>query len=105
MKINFEYAGPPSSHFNLLLQATLKDLNNYPKGSLMLHEDMIYLLSLISREFVDVLRGYGFGDYDHLTLRLAQEPYDVVLACEDLEHFRRKKLDLHSLLASLPNFT
>ena len=104
VKLNFDYAGaPPASHFSLGVQATLKDLNNYPQGSIMLHEDMLYLLNIVSREFVDVLRGYHFGEYEHLTLRVAQEPYDIVLAREDLELFRRKKLDMHTLLASLPN--
>ncbi len=102
IKLNFDYhpeAGNPG--FSLDLETTLRDFNNYSRDSLIFHEDMLYLLNLASREFVDVLRSYQFGDYGYLRLNLAQDPAPRVFGREDLELFRRKKIDFQSLL-SLP---
>lgn len=86
-------------YFSLELDAVLKDLNNYSRQSLVSHEDMVYLLKLAYQEFVDVLRSYQFEDYDHVQLNLAQEQNPLILGRENLELFRRKKLDIQSLLA------
>lgn len=102
VKINFEYQEePPPPHFSLNLEASLKDFNHYSRESLVYHEDMLYLLNLVSREFVEVLRSYQFGDYDYLSLNVVQEPSAWVFDRESLELFRRKKIDLQGLL-SLP---
>ena len=99
-KLNFDYSEePPPPHFALNIEATLKDFNHYSRQSLVFHEDMLYLLNLASREFVDVLRSYQFGDYHYLSLNLPQEPSHWILGREDLELFRRKKVDLQGLLA------
>ncbi len=102
VKLSFDYQEiPVPSHFSLNLEASLKDLNHYDRKSLVFHEDMIYLLSLASREFVELVRSYQFGDYDYLSLNVAQEPNQWFLGRDNLELFRRKKVDLQSLL-SLP---
>lgn len=86
-------------YFSLELDAVLKDLNNYSRQSLVQHEDMIYLLNLAYQEFVDVLRSYQFEDYDHVQLNLTREQNPLILGRENLELFRRKKLDIQGLLA------
>lgn len=102
IKISFEYhEEKEGSYFSLNLEAALRDFNHYTRHSLIFHEDMLYLLNLASREFVDVLRSYKFGDYQYLRLNVAQDPNDWVLGRDDLELFRRKKIDLQGLL-SLP---
>jgi hypothetical protein len=103
-KLDFEYHEAPKPFFSLSIQSSLKDFNNYTQGSLVFHEDMLYLLTLASREFVDVARSYQFGDFDYLKLDIAQEPNEWFLGREDLELFRRKKIDLQGLL-TLPKFS
>lgn len=99
-KLDFVYhQDSEKPYFSLEIEAVLKDLNNYSRQSLMMHEDMVYLLSLASREFVDVVSSYQFGDYDHVKLSLAQEPNPLILGRENLELFRRKKIDIQSLLS------
>ncbi len=99
VKLTFEYHEEKNSYFSLMLDANLRDFNHYNRKSLVFHEDMLYLLDLVSREFVDVLRSYQFGDYDYLKLNLTQEPNPWLLNRNDLELFRRKKIDLQGLLA------
>lgn len=67
-------------------------------GVSLLNEDLIYVLTLASREFVDVLRSYRFSEYDYLQLTLASDPIARVLEREDLELLRRNKVDLQGLL-------
>jgi len=88
--------------FSLNIEAALKDFNNYKRSSIVYHDDMLYLLQTASKEFVDVLRSYRFGEFDYLSLELSQEPAPVLLWREDLELFRRGKTEFQGLL-SLPN--
>lgn len=81
---------------------SLNDFNNYSRTSLLTHEDMLYLLSVISREFVDLLRSYQFGDFDHLSLSIAQESYEHVISRDTLELFRQKKIDFQGVLSANP---
>ncbi len=101
VKLSFKYHEEAEvPYFSLDLdEALLRDFNHYRRGSVMLHEDMLYLLSLASREFVDVLRAYRFGNFNHLMLNIAQEPNSWTLGREELELFRRKKIDLQGLLS------
>jgi len=100
VQLVFEYhentEEPP--HFSLNVEAALQDTEAYGYDSLVFHEDMLYLLNLASREFVDLVRSYQFGGYDYLSLNLAPEPDAWILGREDLELFRRKKIDLQGLL-------
>ena len=99
VKLNFDYVKQDPAHFTLDLEVVLRDFNHYNRESLVFHEDMVYLLTLASREFVDVLRSYQFGDYGFLTLNVAQEPSPWILGRENLELFRRKKIDIQGLLS------
>lgn len=100
-KLDFVYhdEDPGKPYFSLETEAVLRDLNNYPRQSLFAHEDMIYLLTIASREFVEVLRSYQFGEFDYLKVSLSQDPTPWIIGREDLELFRRKKVDLQGLLA------
>jgi hypothetical protein len=100
MKLDFQYEEVPlPAHFSLSLEAPLSEFNNYTKGSVVFHEDMLYLLNIISREFVEVLRSYQFGDYDHLRLKLSQEPSPWIIPKDSLELFRRNKETLQGLFS------
>ncbi len=102
IKINFEYhEEKEKSYFSLNLEAALRDFNHYTRRSLVFHEDMLYLLTLSSREFVDVLRSYKFRDYQYLRLNVEQDPNYWILGRDNLELFRRKKMDIQGML-SLP---
>ena len=99
IKLNFTFhEEPPKKYFSLDLEALLRDMTVQEKSSIVFHEDMLYLLNLASREFVDVLRSYQFGDYDYLSLNLTRDPTALILGRDDLELFRRKKIDLQGLL-------
>ena len=100
IKLNFDYHEAKPPYFSLDLEASLRDFNHYNRKSLVFHEDMLYLLTEVSKEFVDLMRSYQFGAYDHLQLNLAQDPNPWVLGRNDLELFRRKKVDLQGLLSS-----
>lgn len=93
---------PP--HFSLEMDILLRDQLPPAKGqSQVYHDDMLYILNLISKEFVNVLRSYRFGDYAYLELDLAQDPVPVILKREDLDLFRRNKIDMQGLLSSPVN--
>ena len=99
VKIEFTYQDtPPPAHFDLTLEGGLNDFNHYSGSSIVFHEDMIYLLNKIYREFVDVLRSYNFGDYDYLSLKIAQDSNSWIVQRNDLEMFRKNKMDLQNLL-------
>lgn len=99
IKLNFGYhEEPPRKYFSLDLEAVPRDASPVQKNSLVYHEDMLYLLNVASREFVDVLRSYQFGDFEYLSLNLVQEPASWVLPRDGLELFRRKKVDVQGLL-------
>lgn len=99
VQMNFHYHHEVAkSYFSLELDLKLKArtaLASVPSAS---HEDVLYLLTLTSREFVEVLRSYQFSDYEFLELNLASEPVSHVLEREDLELFRRNKVGLAGLL-------
>jgi hypothetical protein len=48
---------------------------------------------------VNVLRSYNFRDYDYLSLNVAKEPSKWILGREQLELYRRGKMDLQGLLS------
>ncbi|MDP3920902.1 MAG: hypothetical protein Q8R76_08875 [Candidatus Omnitrophota bacterium] len=101
VRLALEYEGieDKAPSFSLDFKSVaLRDFNNYSRESLLFHEDMIYLLSLIYREFVDVLRSYHFGDYDYLSLTLPQETEQRIFGRDDLELFRQNKIDAQALL-------
>ncbi len=101
VNLTFNYhedTGEP--YFSLDLEVLLRDITTAKmKDSIVWHEDMLYLLTLASREFVTVLRGYQFKTYSYLTFNVAQDTGHWTLGREDLELFRQKKVDLAKLLA------
>ncbi len=101
VKLSFTYHEESEApYFSLNLEeALLRDFNHYQRGSVALHEDMLYLLGLASREFVDVLRAYRFGSFNRLLVNIAQESNTWNFGRDELELFRRKKLDLQGLLS------
>ncbi|MBI3307519.1 MAG: hypothetical protein HYZ84_06925 [Candidatus Omnitrophica bacterium] len=100
IKLEFTYhEDSEKPFFSLDLETILRDFNHYQQNSIALHEDMIYFLNMASREFVTVLRSYSFSDYQYLSLNLVQEPAPHILGRDDLELFRRGKLELISLLS------
>lgn len=98
-KLDFQFHEEEGSpYFSLNVEALLRDKQAFLVGPLVFHEDMLYLLTLASREFVDVLRSYNFGDYTYLSFNVSKEPSAWIIGREDLELFRRKKIDLQGLL-------
>ncbi|MCM8776038.1 MAG: hypothetical protein NC930_06815, partial [Candidatus Omnitrophica bacterium] len=105
IKPDFQYhaqSDKEKSYFSLELKVALKDYNYYSNTPIVLHEDMLYFLNLAFREFVNVMRGYRFGDYDYLGLYVGEETTPWILGRQDLELFRRNKADLGSLLSYTP---
>lgn len=99
VQVNFHYHRESAkSYFSLELDLKLKTATPWTSTPSALQEDALYLLTLSSREFVEVLRSYQFSDYEFLELNLASESVSHILAREDLELFRRNKADLAGLL-------
>lgn len=104
-ELEFKYHESPleKAYFSLDMDVAFKEFNHYAEGSIVKHEDMVYLLNLISREFVNVLRGYQFGEYQYLSLQVAQEPNAWIFLRDDLELFRRNKIAFTGLLSAPAN--
>jgi hypothetical protein len=97
----FDYHWEPSRepYFSLDLDVKLKTPTPLAPAATAFHEDVLYLLELAFRQFVEVLRSYKFGDFRFLKLNLASDPISHVLGQEELEFFRRNKTDLQGLLS------
>ncbi|MBI4115121.1 MAG: hypothetical protein HY447_00945 [Candidatus Omnitrophica bacterium] len=92
------YKEEPENYFSLDLNLKQRGTAPVPLVPSVLNEDILYLLDLVSREFVDVLRSYRFSDYAFLQLKLPSHPFSHNLGKEELELFRREKVDLQGLL-------
>jgi hypothetical protein len=66
-----------------------------------LHEDVLYFWEGMAREFVEVLRSYGFQDYESLKFQLSQDGKLLTWTAtrEDLELFRRHKKSFKDILS------
>lgn len=105
VRMNFHYRRErPKKYFSLELEVRPKSPVPALTGPSALDEDVLYLLNLASREFVDVLRSYRFADYDFLKLNLSSDPISRMLAREELELFRQNKADLQGLLSGVSPF-
>lgn len=100
VKMEFTYHKEDQPYFSLDMEVALKDFNHYSKGSLVHHEDMVYLLNLVFKEFADVMRSYQFGNYEALQLQVAQDPSPWTVSRDEMELFRRKKIDIQSLFSA-----
>ena len=68
-----------------------------------MNEDVIYAWNLATREFVNVLRGYSFKDWEFLSFSLTQAPsYTWTANQQDLELYRRMKKPLQDILTLTP---
>jgi len=102
IQANFRYHQEISkSYFSLELDLKLKTPTERASVPSASHEDVLYLLTLASREFVEVLRSYQFSDYEFLELNLASEAVSHIVGREELELFRRNKVDLAGLLGRI----
>jgi len=65
-------------------------------------EDVLYVLDLVLRDFVDLVRSYRFDDFAHFQLvwGVPEQASSFLLELSRLELFRRKKLDISGLLES-----
>lgn len=103
IKIGFEYIEQPEpGRFAMNIQAKLRDQDGGTPGrNILLHEDMLYALNLAFREFVDLVKNYGFGGYQQISLNVSDTNVPWVLNRDQLELFRRKEVDMAGLLSSL----
>jgi len=101
IKVSIQYDRETTpAHYSLVFDSVVfREQSQIPVDSVLYHEDMIYLLSIVSRDFVDLLRSYQFGDYEYLSVNVLQEQGQHMIARDDLELFRKKKIDLQGLLA------
>lgn len=105
IRMTFRYQKDvPQKYFMLELDAKPKTHTPLRAQPSALDEDVLYLLNLASREFVDLLRSYQFSDYEFLQLNLASDPLARILAREELELFRRNKADLQGILGGVSPF-
>jgi len=62
-------------------------------------EDSLYVMNLVLREFVTLLRSYSFTDFSHFELINVTSPAaGAILTKSDLELFRQGKIDIGHLL-------
>jgi hypothetical protein len=101
IKLAVRFEEKPDRHFLFNAVAMLKGTGQVAyspaKG---LHEDVLYFWNRVAREFVEVLRSYGFQDYQSLQFQIYQNGRleTWTASREDLELFRRHKKDLASIL-------
>ena len=92
----------PKPYFALHFDFETKEMKRIPEtlSQMISNEDVLYVLNLILREFVDVVRSYQFRDYSHFELvwDVGTSASSLVLNAERLELFRKKKLDVATLL-------
>lgn len=109
------------ARFNFIYYHKPEDLKESPKPYFALHfdfqpkgvkkgltsaeqtvqdEDILYVLDLALREFVDLARSYRFDEYGHFDLvsDAAGRSYRLFLEAENLELFRKRKMDISDLL-------
>lgn len=105
VRMSFRYQKDvPQKYFSLELDVKPKGHTPQILQPSALNEDVLYLLNLASREFVDLLRSYQFSDYEFLQLNLVSDPLARILAREELELFRRNKADLQGILGGVSPF-
>ncbi len=61
-------------------------------------EDVTYLLDIVLREFVTVLRGYHFEDFSYFEIANTVSPSAAMLEKSSLELFRKGKITISGLL-------
>ena len=106
IQLAFRYekgAAASRPHFSLELEMKQKVPTFSAAPSPALDEDVLYLLNLVSREFVNVLRSYQFSDYEFLRLTFGPERAARIIQREDLELFRQKKIDMAGLIKGIPS--
>jgi hypothetical protein len=102
VQLTFRYRQEKAeNYFSLDLDLKPKTPTSWDPLPSALDEDVLYLLNLASREFVEVLRSYRFSDYGFLQLKLASDPVSHIFAREQLELFRRNKINLQGLLGGV----
>lgn len=97
----YYHKADPDRFFSFELDVKLRTSTPWAQLPTALHEDVIYLLNLVSREFVNTLRSYRFSDYKFLQFNFAFDPVSRVLGKEELELFRRNKVDLQGILSGV----
>lgn len=97
VRLIFNYYKNPEKHFSLAIEARLKDINS---TDLVSNEDMLYLLDAVSKEFAVLMRSYSFNDFDYLSLDFAQDPTGWFIKREDLDLFRRGKVEIKDIISS-----
>jgi len=102
LQMNYRYHPKPAKkYFSLELEVRLKSPTPWASQPSALQEDVIYLLNLASREFVEVLRSYHFSEYEFLKLDLTSDPVSHILGRDELELLRQNKADLAGLLGGV----
>ncbi len=104
IRSNFRYHKENPDHFfSFELDVKLRTPSPWAGAApTALHEDVLYLLNLVSREFVTILRSYRFSDFEFLQLNFTFDPVSRILGREELELFRRNKADLQGILTGVP---
>ncbi len=101
VKVVLKYDPLAPKHFAFFMTAPLKDIKQASRSLVQgVNEDVIYLWELMTREFVEVMRGYRFEDWDYLSFSLTQAQSFIWKADRaDLELFRRKKKGIRDILS------
>lgn len=101
VKLSIKYEGVADRpHYSIVFDSVVfRDQSKLPVDSVLYHEDMVYLMSVVSRDFLELLRSYHFGDYEYMSVNVLQEQGEHLIGRDDLELFRRKKVDFQGLLS------
>lgn len=99
-EIESEIAEKDSDHFRLMVLFSPR--NSTESASLALQdiferEDVRYMLDKALQEFVEVIRGYRFNDFEYLDIFSPAESQVLVLGRQQLELYRQRKLPLVDL--------
>ena len=84
--------------FSATLNLKPKKPDMFQPQHLLEDDSLEYIMTVVLKEFLDVIRGYQFDQYDFLTIKIANTPLEFKLTPQELEQYRKKKIQLITLL-------
>jgi len=101
LNLGYEVGDEGDRYFSITFNSLLlRDLSQNAPDTFLGHEDTLYLMTLFFNEFTEVLRSYRFEDYDYALLDAGKGLPKKILEADLLDQFRRKKIDVRSLLGT-----
>jgi len=97
----------PERYYSAVLHLKPKEVLKPDAPDYLANAGVGYVLEVVLKEFLEVMRGYNFTQFDHLRIQIADTEIFLQMDKNALEQFRKKKISLTELLkqsvAPMPN--